>query len=48
MTFKDPINFRETTVYYKNLGDYKPGADDLVIIIFANLEEILPIGYTTE
>ena len=24
ITFKDPINFRETAVYYKNLGDYKP------------------------
>lgn len=48
MNFKDPINFRETAVYYKNLGDYKPGADDLVITIFADLEEILPIGYATE
>jgi len=48
MTFKDPLNFRETAVYYKNLGDYKPGSDDLVIIIFANLEDILPLGYATE
>ena len=48
MTFKDPLNFRETAVYYKNLGDYKPGSDDLVIIIIADLEDILPLGYATE
>jgi hypothetical protein len=47
-SMKDPVEYREDVVYYKNNGDYKPMGDDMVLFMLADLENCLPFGYPTE
>jgi hypothetical protein len=47
-SMKDPVEYKEEVVYYKNAGDYKPSSDDMVSFIIADLDNVLPFGYPTE
>jgi len=47
-TIKDALEYKETTSYYQNAGDYKPSEDDVVRHALAELKDIVPLGYATE